>query len=76
MTESAGKQYKDARGWKYKVMRGIGENYKARYQKREKSGSIGWKGLAAIPWRPTFSEAQADLDRLAAEKGWSVWYGE
>ena len=31
------KKYIDARGWKYKVMGGIGENtYKARYQKPEK----------------------------------------
>lgn len=70
------KKYIDARGWKYKVMGGIGENtYKARYQKPEKSGDVGWKGLGAVPWRNTFEEAQANLDRLAKEKGWREWQG-
>lgn len=65
-----GKAYVDDRGWKYKVMGGIGQNFKARYQRPEKSGGEGWKGLAAVPWRNTFEEAQADLDRVAKEKGW------
>ena len=30
----------------------------------------GWKGLAAVPWRETREEAQADLDALAMRKGW------
>lgn len=67
--------YTDDRGWKYKVMSGIGESYKARYQKPEKHGDAGWHGLAAVPWRPTFQEAQADLDRLATERGWKEWDG-
>lgn len=63
--------YIDQRGWKYKVMGGIGLNtFKARYQKPEKSGSDGWKGLAALPWRSTFEEAQADPDEYARKKGW------
>ena len=49
--------------------------FKARYQKPEKQGDVGWKGLAAVPWRPSREEAQADLDRLAKEKGWQVWNG-
>ncbi|HBC93611.1 MAG TPA: hypothetical protein DCZ10_12150 [Pelotomaculum sp.] len=54
------KVYVDNRGWKCKVMPGIGEgNYKTRYQKPEKSGSTGWKGVAALPWRKSFDEAQA-----------------
>ena len=65
------KEYKDNRGWKYKVMSGIGEGrYKARYQKPEKHGSDEWKGLHAVPWRNTFDEAQEDLNRLALERGW------
>ena len=65
------KKYIDSRGWKYKVMGGLGEsNYKARYQKPEKSGNIGWKGVAALPWRKSFDEAQADLNALAEKKGW------
>lgn len=70
------KKYIDTRGWKYQVMPGLGEScYKARYQKPEKQGDMGWKGLAAVPWRPSREEAQADLDRLAEKKGWQVWNG-
>ena len=70
-----GKKYIDSRGWKYRVMGGIGPDaFKARYQKPEKQGDDGWKGLAAVPWRTTFEEAQADLDWLASEKGWKEWY--
>lgn len=77
MNEKTGTKYIDTRGWKYKVMSGIGyDRYKARYQKPDKDSSVsGWKGVAAVPWRTTFAEAQADLDRLAKERGWSVWNG-
>jgi len=57
-------------------MSGLGENcFKARYQRPEKQGSIGWKGLAAVSWRQTREEAQADLDQLAMRKGWKEWNG-
>jgi hypothetical protein len=58
-------------------MSGIGSvpAFKARYQKPEKQGDVGWKGLSAVPWRPSREEAQADLDRLAKEKGWQEWNG-
>lgn len=71
------KKYIDARGWKYQVMSGIDSDpsFKARYQKPEKQGDVGWKGLAAVPWRTTREEAQADLDQLAAKKGWREWCG-
>lgn len=71
------KKYIDAQGWKYQVMSGIGSDpaFKVRYQKPEKQGDMGWKGLAAVPWRSSREEAQADLDRLAKEKGWQVWNG-
>lgn len=70
------KKYIDSRGWKYKVMSGLGDNtFKARYQRPEKQGDVGWKGLAAVPWRSTREEAQADLDRLAEKKGWKEWIG-
>lgn len=65
--------YIDERGWKYMVMGGIGQNYKARFQRPEKHGFTGWRGLAAVPWRETRDEAQADLDQLAAERGWREW---
>lgn len=68
------RKYIDERGWKYQVMGGIGEGaFKARYQKPEKSGAAGWKGLTAVPWRETFDEAQADLNAYAKKKGWAVW---
>lgn len=71
-----GKKYIDNRGWKYQVMSGLGEGaFKARYQKAEKQGSNGWKCLTSVPWRSTAEEAQADLDRLAAKKGWKEWPG-
>ena len=34
-----------------------------------------WNGCAMVPWQKTFEEAQADLDRLAKEKGWKEWLG-
>ena len=68
------KKYIDSRGWKYQVMSGLGQDtFKARYQRPEKHGDVGWKGLASVPWRKTFEEAQADLNRLAQEKGWKEW---
>lgn len=70
------KKYIDSRGWKYQVMSGLGsDTYKARYQRPEKQGEDGWKGLATVPWRQTCEEAQADLDQLAAKKGWKEWQG-
>lgn len=68
------KKYIDDRGWKYQVMPGLGENtFKARYQRADHQGNVGWKGLASVTWRSTREEAQADLDRLAKEKGWKEW---
>lgn len=71
------KKYIDDRGWKYQVMSGIGFDpaFKARYQRPEKQGNVGWKGLAAVPWRTTREEAQADLDQLTTKKGWREWCG-
>ena len=77
MSEKTGKTYMDARGWKYKVMSGIGtDRFKARYLKSDKKDPLsGWKGVGAVPWRATFEEAQADLDRLAKARGWEVQNG-
>lgn len=62
------KAYKDNRGWRYKVMAGLGENnYKARYQKPGKSG---WKCMGNMEWRKRFDEAQADLNAMAKLKRW------
>ena len=68
------KAYIDNRGWKYCVMAGIGtSSFKARYQKPEKSGETGWKGVVSLPWRSSFDEAQADLNAYAQERGFSEW---
>lgn len=70
------KKYIDNRGWKYQVMSGIGpDSYKARYQRPDRQGDVGWKGLAAVPWRRSRTEAQADLDELAKKKKWKEWEG-
>lgn len=64
------KVYVDERGWKYKVMGGLGEsNYKARYKKPVKQ-KYGWKGVQKLPWQKSFDEAQSDLNVLAKKKGW------
>lgn len=69
--------YIDQRGWKYKVMSGIGQDrFKARYQKPEKHGLEGWKGVSSVPWREDFDSAQKDLNELANKKGWKVWDGK
>lgn len=61
----------DARGWKYKVMAGLGEsNYKGRYQDDKHEGRAGWKGMRQLQWQNSFDKAQEDLNRLATSKGW------
>ena len=38
------KNYIDNRGWKYRVMSGLGENaFKARYQRADHQGDVGWR---------------------------------
>ena len=65
--------YQDHRGWKYRVMPGLGENmYKARYHKPDKPDNVCWRCYTKIPWRSTFDEAQADLDALARRKQWHI----
>jgi hypothetical protein len=65
------KVYEDDRGWRYKVMGGIGPDvFKARYCKPDRPKS--WKGLACVPWRKTMDLAQKDLDSVASKKHWKV----
>ena len=60
------KIYVDDRGWKYRVMPGLGDNtYKARYQK---PGSKRWTCCPRLPWRGTSEEAEADLKLTARKK--------
>ena len=68
------KAYKDSRGWKYKVMGGLGEsNFKARYQKPEKHGSTGWKCCPNMKWQKSFDAAQKDLNARAKANGWEEY---
>lgn len=70
------KIYTDKRGWRYKVdynKRNAaydGCGYKAYYQRR--AGSETWWPYVGpgTAYRKTAAEAQADLDALAARKGW------
>lgn len=62
----------DERGWKYKVMPGIGnDQFKGRYQDEKHDGRTGWKGMRQLPWQSTFDKAQEDLNRLAIRKQWT-----
>ena len=62
--------YVDQRGWRYRVMCGIGgDTFKGRYQK---PGKTGWKCMANLPWKNSFEEAQTDLDNYARKKGWKA----
>ena len=64
------KTYTDRRGWRFRVMPGIGGDvFKARYQKPD---AKNWHGVATLPWRESMEAAQADLDRMAQEKGWEA----
>lgn len=62
------KVYEDKRGWRYKVMKGIGTPpiFKGRYNKLR--GNT-WKCVRTLPWRDTREEAEKDLARYAARHG-------
>ena len=62
------KVYEDHRGWRYKVMQGLSNTFKARYHKPDRAPNVGWKGVSALPWRESAEEAQADLDKWAKLK--------
>lgn len=61
-------QYFDDRGWCYRVMPGIGlKTFKGRYCK---PGKDCFHCIAALPWRDSQEQAEADLAAYAAKKGW------
>lgn len=69
-----GKMYIDQRGWKYKVLPGLGENtFKARYCK---PGKTGYHCCQRFPWRDSIEAAQVDLDNVAALRGWREIIGD
>lgn len=60
------KVYEDSRGWRYRVMQGLGTEYKARYKKLDNGG---WRCVARLPWRATAEEAEKDLADYAVRHG-------
>lgn len=63
--------YKDKRGWRYRVMSGIGMPpvFKGRYNK---PNSDAWKCVRALPWRETKEEADKDLAEYAARHNMQI----
>lgn len=59
-------EYIDKRGWKFKVMHGLGDVWKARYNK---PGARSWKCVAVLPWRESREDAERDLEAYAASHG-------
>ena len=70
--------YIDKRGWKYKVMPGLGgDMFKARYCKPNKKITYQiYRCCRQFEWRSRFYDAQADLDAYAAAHGWRNMFGE
>ena len=67
------KAFIDDRGWKYRVLPGLGQNqFKARFQKPGKSS---WHCVRQLPWVDGFDAAQADLNKYAEKKGWKIFTG-
>lgn len=65
------KEFVDDRGWRHKVMEGLGEsNYKARFLK---PGKAGWHCMRQLEWRNSFDAAQSDLNAYAKAKGWEEY---
>ena len=72
-------EYIDARGWRYRVMQGLDGSWKGRYRKPDKpwqksrADDVGWKNVAALPWRKTQEEAERDLAEYAKCKEMRVY---
>jgi hypothetical protein len=61
------KRYEDKLYTSYFVRAGIGKVYKTFWQLAGKKKEQGWR---CVPWRSTFDEAQADLNREAEKRKW------
>jgi hypothetical protein len=59
------KRYRDARGWIYFVSQV--DTFKVFYRKSGESCAYIWR---PVPWRESFDEAQADLNREAEKRSW------
>lgn len=66
--------YQDSRGWRYKVMAGLGgDTFKTRYCK---PGKTGYHCCRQFGWCSSFDSAQAELDIYAQQHGWRKIFGE
>ena len=71
-------EYIDARGWRYRVMKGLNGYWKARYRKPDQPGQKprgddkGWKCVARLFWHKTKREAEHDLAMYAKHRGMHV----
>ena len=64
------KIYEDSRGWRYRVMPGLGDDtFKGRYNK---PGEQGWHCMRQMPWRDRVEAAEIDLAAYAGDKGWRI----
>jgi len=64
------KTYEDSRGWRYRVMPGLGDDtFKGRYNK---PGESGWHCMRQMPWRDRVEAAEVDLAAYAGTKGWRI----
>ena len=59
-------EYIDKRGWKFRVMHGVGDVRKVRHNK---PGARSWKCVAVLPWRENREDAERDLEAYAASHG-------
>ncbi len=62
------REYTDKKGYRYFVRGGICDTFKTFYAVPGKAKQRSC--LTFKDWRVTPEEAQADLDRIAAERGW------
>lgn len=58
---------------KFKVMQNSRGWFKTYFLNPNNSSSDGWKPLAATKPQSTFDKAQADLNHLAKQHGWTEW---
>lgn len=68
-------EYIDARGWRYRVMKGLNGYWEARYRKPDQPGQKprgddkGWKCVARLFWHKTKREGEHELAMYAKHRG-------
>lgn len=59
-------EYIDKRGWKFRVMHGLGDVWKACYNKPYRNI---WQEVDVLPWRESREDAEDDLEVYAEAHG-------